>query len=437
MTVENQLPIATSTNQWDVIFGGASAHLVLDDPVGSPDDDLTYVENTDGTNANVDLTHTDFALSGATSINNVCQTFRCKETGDGNGQCRHLIYVNGTRYNGTIQSPGASYVTYNNFWTANPATTSAWTIAEANGSDATNPYDSKMGARALTGAGEAIRMTQLFACCDFESGTAHEKALADSISMSDANSNLTGKALSDSVTMSEQFSSVSAYIRALNDTMNLSDANVKGISVNKEDSITLTDVFSKSLIYLRSLSDSITLSDTIAKSIEIPRSDTMGLSDLRVSGVGLARSDSIILTDNHVSIIITLILNLSDSISMSDSHTKGIETSKADTINLTDDFSRVISYLRSLSDSITLSDLKSMGIGLDLDDSIALSDAISKQVELSKADAVSLSDQVAKQFELSKADTTALTDFFSHDGAGVVLLFAIEQLGLKSMRGLF
>ncbi len=63
MAVENQLPTGTSSNQWDVIFGGATAHLVLDDPVGSPDDDSTYIENTDGSNANVDCTHTDFVLT--------------------------------------------------------------------------------------------------------------------------------------------------------------------------------------------------------------------------------------------------------------------------------------------------------------------------------------------------------------------------------------
>jgi len=168
MALENQLVTATTANQWDVIFGGASAHLVLDDPVGSPDDDATYVENTDGTNANVDCTHTDFVLSGATSVDDVCQVFRPKETGDGNGQCRHLIYVNGTRYNGTIRNPGAGYTTYTDMWTVNPATTLAWTIAEADGSDATNPYDSKTGARALTSAGEAVRLTQMYACANYQ-----------------------------------------------------------------------------------------------------------------------------------------------------------------------------------------------------------------------------------------------------------------------------
>jgi len=168
MTLENQLVTATTSNQWDVIFGGASAHLVLDDPVGSPDDDLTYIENTDATSANIDCTHTDFVLSGATSVDDVCQVMRCKETSASSGQARHLIYVNGSRYNGTAQNPGTSYTTYTNIWTTNPATGSAWTIAEADGSDATNPYDSKTGVRALTGVGESVRLTQMYACANFQ-----------------------------------------------------------------------------------------------------------------------------------------------------------------------------------------------------------------------------------------------------------------------------
>jgi len=99
MALEDQLVTGTTSNQWDIIFGGATAHLVLDDPVGSPDDDATYIENTDGTNANIDCTHTAFVLASATSVNNVCNVLRAKETGDGNGQLRHLIYVGGSRYN--------------------------------------------------------------------------------------------------------------------------------------------------------------------------------------------------------------------------------------------------------------------------------------------------------------------------------------------------
>ena len=167
MTLENQLVTGTTSNQWDVIFGGASAHLVLDDPVGSPDDDSTYIENTDATNANIDCTHTDFVLSGAASVDDVCHVMRCMETSASSGQARHLIYVNGTRYNGTTQNPGSSYTTYTDIWTTNPATEAAWTIAEVDGSDATNPYDSKIGVRALTGVGESVRLTQMYACCNY------------------------------------------------------------------------------------------------------------------------------------------------------------------------------------------------------------------------------------------------------------------------------
>lgn len=54
--VQELLPSATVSNNWDSITGGASAHLVLDDPVGSPDDDTTKIgTNTQGDTCRVNL----------------------------------------------------------------------------------------------------------------------------------------------------------------------------------------------------------------------------------------------------------------------------------------------------------------------------------------------------------------------------------------------
>jgi len=54
--VQEALPNATVSNNWDSITGGASAHLVLDDPVGSPDDDTTKIgTNTQGDTCRVNI----------------------------------------------------------------------------------------------------------------------------------------------------------------------------------------------------------------------------------------------------------------------------------------------------------------------------------------------------------------------------------------------
>ncbi len=168
MTLEYEYPTSTKTNQGNLLVGAATLHEAVDDPQGAPDDDTTYGGNNDGTNANDDVNTPDPTLSNFSSGNSVLVFIRIRDVGAG-GSGRPLLYVgtgSGTRYGSGSNSPGSSYTNYTTTWNNNPATSSAWTEAEMNGTDATNPYNS-IGIRMMTGVGEEIRDTQNYVCFDY------------------------------------------------------------------------------------------------------------------------------------------------------------------------------------------------------------------------------------------------------------------------------
>ena len=246
-------------------------------------------------------------------------------------------------------------------------------------------------------------------------GEEHEKALSDTINLSDAIIKNFGAPKADTVTLSDGIAKNVGLPEA--DTISLSDGITKAPGLSKSDTISLSDNASLVVAFLRTLNDSISLSDEIAKNF------------------GTTKADTITISDNLVSVIRAILMSLNDTITMSDEIAKNVGTTKTDTINISDNFNRVIAYLRTLGDTITMSDSESLGIGLNKSDAVTLSDSIVKQTNLSKSDIMTLSDSIAKEMGLSKADTITLSDFFRSD-AGGALLFIIEQLGLNPMGGI-
>ena len=145
---------------------------------------------------------------------------------------------------------------------------------------------------------------------------------------------------------------------------------------------------------IKNLADTISLSDTLnSKAVGLNRADTISLSDSLSKAIGI---------------------NQADTISLSDDLSKTIGLNKADTITLSDDFSSLIALIKSLEDTISMSDtLSSKAIGLSKADTISLSDSLSKAISLTQADSIILSDNIIKNFGLNKADTISLSDDFS------------------------
>jgi len=91
---QTALPTATVSNDWDSITGGASAHLVLDDPVSTPDDDTTKIgTNTEGDKCRVNIASlTDPEVATGHIIH-----FRAKAAGSGSPErIEVLLFEGGT-----------------------------------------------------------------------------------------------------------------------------------------------------------------------------------------------------------------------------------------------------------------------------------------------------------------------------------------------------
>ena len=112
---------------------GADNYTVVDD--GSTSIDETDYVNTI-TDGHIDLYHWEDAPGGVlttTNINSVTIYFRAKNTNNSvNEQIKGLMYVSPTYYYTDVITLTSSWATYSYTWTANPATTIAWTPANIN-----------------------------------------------------------------------------------------------------------------------------------------------------------------------------------------------------------------------------------------------------------------------------------------------------------------
>ncbi|MCK4828395.1 hypothetical protein KA005_72365 [bacterium] len=143
-----------SYNEWTGKDAGTKWSEV-DDPVGSPDDDTSYMETVDTNKAQGFDT---YPAITAISITSVTIHFRCKEIG-GNAFAKAKLRVSGTVYLGDAKTLTVSYDDFSQIWTENPNTSSAWTEAEIEGGDALQEWIIES---AGLDAGETCRCTQVY-----------------------------------------------------------------------------------------------------------------------------------------------------------------------------------------------------------------------------------------------------------------------------------
>ncbi len=145
-----------SVSEWTPL--GGSHYENVDDAIGSPDDDTSYVyTSTDGALDNYDSPP--FVLTGAIEIASVQQVVRAKLT-TGSGSIRPFIIVNGSATPGTPQAVTSSWVTYTETWTTNPDTGLPWTQADVEGTGP-NPLGNRFGFSAY-GLSGTMRVTQTY-----------------------------------------------------------------------------------------------------------------------------------------------------------------------------------------------------------------------------------------------------------------------------------
>jgi hypothetical protein len=129
-----------SSTSWSGSAG--SRYTLVDDyPDGStgPADILVSPTSTCSTACYMPFTYTAFSIpSTATSIS-VSVVFYNKEGSSGSNNSQGLIVVGGTNYYTGSNNPSTTWTLRRATWTTNPKTSAAWTPAQINGTDGTNP----------------------------------------------------------------------------------------------------------------------------------------------------------------------------------------------------------------------------------------------------------------------------------------------------------
>jgi len=169
MATQDRVPTGDGNATWSLSSGSTRWELV-DDAVGAPDDDTTYIYVT-GMFALQILTYADFAIT-STSINKVVVTYRMRHLTGNSTQGRAEIYVGITPYAGSYNNLTDTYTDYTEEWLTNPATAAAWTEADVEGTGG-NPLEQWRVRNNLTSGAESVRCTQTYISVDYNTAVAH------------------------------------------------------------------------------------------------------------------------------------------------------------------------------------------------------------------------------------------------------------------------
>ncbi len=140
--VQQRLPTSDSAtyNEWNA-SGGGSKFADVDDTIGADDADSTYISKVFGSLPAVQaFGFTAFSITSS-AITNVQVVAIARQTG-ADGQLRGGLRIGAgpvNDYQSSAQALSGSYTTYTFTFATNPQTTSAWTEAEVEGTDGTNP----------------------------------------------------------------------------------------------------------------------------------------------------------------------------------------------------------------------------------------------------------------------------------------------------------
>lgn len=132
MGIANLIPDGDGFQQW--IPSAEAPHWTLvDDPVGNPDEDATYVYSLIN-DQEEQFDHQAFPYTGM-SISNVRLLARARKLSAGNTVAIDLgLTISGIRYPAGVTYPvTTSYANYTDDWAKNPATSNDWTKADIDG----------------------------------------------------------------------------------------------------------------------------------------------------------------------------------------------------------------------------------------------------------------------------------------------------------------
>jgi hypothetical protein len=220
------------------------------------------------------------------------------------------------------------------------------------------------------------------------------------------------KALSDSVGVTESIDILRIFGRELTDTATMSDTPVVSFSGAHSDAVSATEILTYAMD--KALSDTATMSDSPALEPSLAKSDSVSMSQVFSRVVTFVRSFS----DT---------ISLDDRTSLADPLATDVETDKTNVMSIsdvltydwakarTDTFSMVESHAidftpGGFTDSFSFTDSETINTSLGKSDSFGFTDSEALATSLGKSDILSFTDSPALSNSLASSDSLSFAD---------------------------
>jgi len=113
--------------------GNVPFYQQVDDPVGSSDDDSTYIEG-NVLNGRASFSKAVVGLDSPGQVVKVSVVLRARKEGGATGKLKAFVRIGGVNYDGSGElTLTTSYANLTETWTVNPATAQPWALSEVNG----------------------------------------------------------------------------------------------------------------------------------------------------------------------------------------------------------------------------------------------------------------------------------------------------------------
>jgi hypothetical protein len=221
-------------------------------------------------------------------------------------------------------------------------------------------------------------------------------SISDTVNAADVDSQDEGEGLGDGTSISEDLVTVITFLRSISETVNASELVAKSINKPESETIDASEVVTLLAAFSRSISDTTNVSELVAKSVEKPESETANVSDEEILSVGKFESDTANVSESLESTTLFL-RSISNTVNVSDAETQD--------------------ELEGVGDGTSISEEAAIGFGSVQTEGVSAVESISKSGIIPISNNANVSEDSVRSVGKVESETTNVSD----SGTAVIL----------------
>ena len=216
--------------------------------------------------------------------------------------------------------------------------------------------------------------------------------------------------LTDSLSIAE--SAVFSVTKAESDSISVTELSAKSLQKPFSDNVSVSEQLSKVMSFSRSFSESVSFADVRTMTFEAVRTELINIDEALSSSFEASKSDQVSPSDAF-SRVVTFSRSLTESVSVSEQSAFDFTHFDQESLSASDDPTKAFS--KSLTDAFTLDDLANIGdleknTSLDKGNVFSMSEVLTMQAQKAVSDTLIMQEQIAKSFATSFSDDTSVTE---------------------------